>query len=91
MTKEELVSMIAETRGLEVSKKDTQHILDLAFELIGRTIRTNRRFHLKQFGTFTVRTRKARMGTHPQTKRLIKIPAHRVVWFQASPSLKREL
>lgn len=91
MTKAELVNTVSETKGLEVTKKAVEAILDLAFDEIAKTVRKEKRFSYPGFGTFTVRTRKARMGVNPQTKKPIKIPASKTVGFKAAPSLKKGL
>ena len=91
MNKKQLVSTIAETMGLEISKKDAGIVLDLVVSLVKQQLRVGRRFHLKDLGTFTVRTRRARMGTNPHTKRPMKCPAHRTVFFKPVPSFRREL
>src|SRR5208282_4165189 len=74
MTKAELIDHVAETKGLEATKKAVETILDLAFDEIGKAVRKEKRFSYPGFGTWTVRTRKARMGVNPQTKKPIKIP-----------------
>ena len=91
MTKAELVNTVSEAKGLEVTKKAVEAILDLAFDEIAKTVRKEKRFSYPGFGTFTVRTRKARMGVNPQTKKPIKIPASKTVGFKAAPSLKKGL
>lgn len=91
MTKAELVNLVAETKGLEVTKKDVEAILDLAFDGIAKSVRKERRFSYPGFGTWTVRTRKARMGVNPQTKKPIKIPASKTVGFKPAPILKKGL
>lgn len=91
MTKAELVNLVADTKGLEVTKKDVESILDLAFDGIAKAVRKDRRFSYPGFGTFTVRTRKARMGVNPQTKKPIKIPATKTVGFKPAPVLKKGL
>ena len=91
MTKAELVNLVAETKGLEVTKKDVESILDMAFDGIAKAVRKDRRFSYPGFGTFTIRTRKARMGVNPQTKKPIKIPATKTVGFKPAPVLKKGL
>jgi DNA-binding protein HU-beta len=91
MTKAELINLVAETKGLEVTKKDVESILDLAMDGIAKAVRKDRRFSYPGFGTFTVRTRKARMGVNPQTKKPIKIPASKTVGFKPAPVLKKGL
>ena len=43
------------------------------------------------FGTFTVRSRKARKGRNPQTGEEIKIKASKTVGFKPAPTLKTSL
>ncbi|HMF49487.1 MAG TPA: HU family DNA-binding protein, partial [Candidatus Saccharimonadales bacterium] len=43
------------------------------------------------FGTFTLRSRKARKGRNPQTGAVINIKASRTVGFKAAPVLKKGL
>jgi nucleoid DNA-binding protein len=43
------------------------------------------------FGTFTVRSRKARKGRNPQTGAAISIKASHTVGFKAAPILKKGL
>lgn len=91
MTKAELINHVAETKGLEATKKAVETILDLAFEEVRKSVKKDRRFSYPGFGTFTVRTRKARMGVNPQTKKPIKIAASRTVGFKPAPNFKKAL
>ena len=91
MTKAELVNHVAETKGLEVTKKAVETILDLAFAEVEKAVRKEHRFAYPGFGTFSIRTRRARMGVNPQTKKPIKIPATKTVGFKPAPSFKKGL
>lgn len=91
MTKAELIDVVAGAKGLEVTKRSVENILDLAFEEIRKSVKKEKRFSYPGFGTFTVRTRKARMGVNPQTKKPIKIPASKAVGFKAAPNFKKGL
>lgn len=92
MTKAELIDHVADTKGLEgTTKKAVEMILDLAFDEIAKSVRKEKRFSYPGFGTWTVRTRKARMGVNPQTKKPIKIPATKTVGFKPAPVLKKGL
>ncbi|HZH81728.1 MAG TPA: HU family DNA-binding protein, partial [Phototrophicaceae bacterium] len=48
-------------------------------------------FQVPGFGTFTVRSRKARKGRNPQTGAVINIKASRSVGFKPAPVLKNGL
>src|SRR6478752_2960536 len=63
-----------------------------ANDLIGAIVEQLKRdgkFNLPGFGTFTVRTTKARKGLNPRTGEKIKVKAGKTVRFKASPVLRR--
>jgi len=89
MTKAELISQIAGKTGL--TKKAVEEVLDEAFAQIKKAIKREKRFAYPDFGTFTVKKRKARKGRNPQTGEEIKIPASKTVGFKPAPSFKNSL
>ena len=54
-------------------------------------LKKEKRFAYPSFGTFTVRSRKARKGRNPQTGEEIKIKASKTVGFKPAPTLKSSL
>jgi len=92
MTKAELIeSVMKNCKGNGLNKRMTADILDNAFSAIGKSIKKEKRFSFPDFGTFTVRNRKARKGRNPQTGETIKIKASKTVGFKPSPKLKGSL
>lgn len=91
MTKAELIDKVAGTKGLDLSKRAVEEIVDAAFNTVAQAIRREKRFSYPGFGTFTVRSRKARLGRNPQTGEEIRIKASRTVGFKPAPSLKDSL
>ena len=89
MTKAELVEAIA--RDTQLNKRVANAAVDATFEHISKAIRKNKRFLVPGFGTFTVRSRKARKAKNPQTGALITIKASRTVGFKPAPDLKKTL
>ncbi len=81
MTKAELVSAIAEKT--ELTKKDSEKALAAVVDSITEALKKGDKVALVGFGTFEVRTRAARQGINPQTKKKINIPA-----FKAGKALK---
>jgi DNA-binding protein HU-beta len=65
--------------------------VDATFEGITKAVKKSRRFQVPGFGTFTVRSRKARKGRNPQTGAIITIKASRTVGFKPAPTLKKGL
>lgn len=91
MTKAELIDKVAETKGLALSKKAVGEVLDAGFDNIAKAIKRDRRFSYPGFGTFSVRSRKARVGRNPQTGAEIRIKASKTVGFKPAPGLKNSL
>lgn len=89
MTKNDLVNSVA--KGLKLSKSAAGEAVDTTFEALARAIRRDKRFQVPGFGTFTVRSRKARKGRNPQTGAEIAIQASRTVGFKPAPGLKKGL
>jgi DNA-binding protein HU-beta len=89
MTKAELIEAVAESA--HISKLTAGQAVDATFNRIAQAIRKNKRFQVPGFGTFTVRSHKARKGLNPQTGDVISIKASRTVGFKAAPPLKKAL
>ena len=49
------------------------------------------RVEIRGFGSFSVRTRKARQTKNPKTGKVMKIPARKTLHFAMSKSLKEPL
>jgi len=91
MTKAELIDKVAGTEGLDLSKTAVEGLVDAVFGTIAGAIKKEKRFSYPGFGTFTVRSRKARKGRNPQTGEEIRIKASKTVGFKPAPSLKDSL
>jgi len=87
MTKAQLIDSVAKKLHNDISKKAIGEIIDLAFDEVAVGIKKEKSF--PDFGTFTVRARKARKGRNPRTGEEIKIKACRTVAFKAAPALKK--
>ena len=91
MTKDELISTVIKASKVDLSKKAAGEIIDATFAAISKSIKKEKRFAYPSFGTFTIRTRKARKGRNPQTGEEIKIKASKTVGFKPAPTLKNSL
>jgi DNA-binding protein HU-beta len=89
MTKADMVNAVA--KATKLSKRAATDAVDSTFEILSRAIRKDRRFQVPGFGTFSVRSRKARKGRNPQTGAVINIKASRTVGFKPAPGLKKGL
>jgi nucleoid DNA-binding protein len=59
------------------------------FAALARAIKKDKRFQMSAFGSFSVKSREARMGRNPRTGEVINIKASRTVGFNKPPSLKK--
>ena len=89
MTKSELIEAICEKNDL--SKKAGGEIVDALFNTLQETIMAEGKFAYPGFGTFTVRTRKARTGIDPRTRQQIQIKESRTVGFKPAKAFKEKL
>ena len=92
LTKDELITaVIKASKSPDLSKRAAGDIIDATFGVIAKAIKKEKRFAYPSFGTFTVRSRKARKGRNPQTGEEIKIKASKTVGFKPAPTLKNSL
>jgi DNA-binding protein HU-beta len=90
MTKAELVAQMAKAHP-ELSKRAIGEFLDTSFGLLATGIKKGKRFTYPGFGTWTVKTRKARKGVNPQTGQRITIKASKTCTFKPSIDFKKSL
>jgi DNA-binding protein HU-beta len=89
MTKAELVEAIAVQARL--TKKATAELIDVVFDNIGRAVKQDARFSYPGFGTWSIRTRKARKIRNPQTNEIMKLRATKTIGFRPAKELKDTL
>ena len=86
MTKADLVDIVAAESDL--TKRRAAEVVELILNEIKTALLKGDRVTLPPFGSFTVRSRKAREGRNPKTGETISIAARRVPAFVAGKSLK---
>lgn len=91
MTKAELIDAVKGQGPDGLTKKDTAAIVEAVFETLRGAITKDGRFSYPGFGTFTVKSRKARDGRNPRTGAPIQIPASKTVGFKPAPAFKDAL
>ncbi len=87
LTKTTLVDAVAEKAG--ISKAEAKRVLETMLTIISETLANDGKISLTGFGTFEVRTSKARNGVNPRTREKIVIPAAKRPVFTAGAPLKR--
>jgi integration host factor subunit beta len=85
LTRQELIEQIAVVS--EVSRKDSQYILDIILESIVRALKTGDRVEIRGLGSFRTRQRRSRIGRNPRTGARVEVPAMRVAYFKPSKKL----
>ena len=86
MNKTELVAAMAAKAN--VSKKDTEAVLNAFIETVQEAVKANDKVQLVGFGTFETRERAAREGINPLTKEKIQIAACKVPVFKGGKAFK---
>jgi len=89
MTKAELVAAVAQQTRL--TKKSAGEILEIAFDHIGKAVKKDSRFSYPGFGTWSLRSRKARKIRNPQTNEMMKLKATKTIGFRPAKELKQTL
>jgi len=70
------------------SKKISENLLEDTLNLITSNIINSKKLKLSNFGTFTFRVKKSRVGRNPKTKEKKLISNRNVVLFKPSNELK---
>ncbi len=88
MNKTELVAAVAAQTGL--TKKDTEATINAFTEVVEKELKKkDGKVQLIGFGTFEVKSRKARQGRNPQKPgEVVKIPASKAPVFKAGKAFK---
>ena len=86
MTKEEMITLMAEKTG--ITKKQAGEALQTFMGSVTGQLKKGKKVSFSGFGTFSVSKRKARKGRNPQTGATITIPATKVPVFRAGKHLK---
>ncbi len=86
MNKAELIDAVADAADL--SKASAGRAVDAAIDAITNSLKNDDNVTLVGFGTFSVRSRAARMGRNPRTGEEIQIKASKVPGFKAGKALK---
>ena len=70
------------------SKKISENILEDFFQIITDNIKKHKVLKISNFGTFTLRSKKSRLGRNPKTKEKKLISARNVILFKPSNDFK---
>ncbi len=83
--KTELIRRVAQSSGK--SNKETADLVNNTLDAIRDALKAGEEVRLVGFGSFAVKTTKARTGVNPQTRAKIQVPAKRRVRFSPGKEL----
>ena len=86
LTKKDIVNSVYMRIGY--SKKISEILIDDFFQLLYQNLKKNNKVKISNFGTFTLRNKKARIGRNPKTKVEVLISERSTISFKPSKDLQ---
>ena len=86
LTKKDLINTIYMQIGF--SKSISENLIDDLLFTIIKNLKKEKKLKLSKFGSFTIRSKKSRIGRNPKTKEQKTISNRDVVLFKASKEFK---
>ena len=86
LTKKDLVNMVYMQIGF--SKSISENLINEFFSLIIENLVEEKKLKISNFGTFSIRKKKSRVGRNPETKEKKIISNRNVVLFKPSKEFK---
>ena len=86
LTKKDLVNLVYMQLGF--SKQISENLIEDFFSTIVENIKMEQKLKFSNFGTFSVRQKKSRIGRNPKTKEAKMISSRDVVLFKPSKEFK---
>ena len=86
LTKKEIINSLYMQIGF--SKKISENLLEDILSIIVQNIKKHKKLKISNFGTFSIRSKKSRIGRNPKTKEKKLISERNVVLFKPSKDFK---
>ena len=86
LTKKDLINSVYMQIGF--SKNISENLIDDFFYTLAVNLKIEKKLKLSKFGTFSIRSKKSRIGRNPKTKEEKTISGRDVVLFKASKEFK---
>ena len=86
LTKKDLINSVYMQIGF--SKNISENLIDDFLITITENLKNEKKLKLSKFGTFSIRSKKSRIGRNPKTKEQKTISDRDVVLFKASKEFK---
>ena len=87
LTKKEIINSLYMQIGF--SKKISEELLDDILKIILDNLKKYKKIKISNFGTFSLRSKRSRLGRNPKTKEEKIISERNVVLFKPSKDLKK--
>ena len=87
LTKKDLINQVYMQIGF--SKQLSENLIEEFFSLIVSNLKIEKKLKISNFGTFSIRLKKSRVGRNPKTKEEKTISERNVVLFKPSKEFKR--
>ena len=89
LTKKDIVNSLYMQIGF--SKKISENLLEDVLKNIIDNLKANKKVKISNFGTFSIRKKKSRLGRNPKTKEKKIISQRNVVLFKPSKDFKNHI
>ena len=86
LTKKEIINSLYMQIGF--SKKISENLLEDILTIIVQNLKKHKKLKISNFGTFSIRSKKSRIGRNPKTKEKKLISERNVVLFKPSKDFK---
>lgn len=86
MTRSELIERIT-AKNPHLTQKDVERVVNVIFSTITTSLSKGDRVEFRGFGTFSVRTRAARVAKNPRTGKPVNVEERRIPHFKCGKSL----
>ena len=86
LTKKDIINAVYMQIGF--SKSISENLIDDLFFMIIKNLKEEKKLKMSKFGTFSIRSKKSRIGRNPLTKEKKIISDRDVVLFKASKEFK---
>ena len=90
MNKSDLVNNIS-NKSDSFTVEDVEKSVNSILGLISKSLSTNKRVEVRNFGTFSIRSREERLSRNPKTGTTVLVEAKNHPYFRASKNLKQSL
>ena len=86
LTKKEIINSLYMQIGF--SKKISENLLEDILSIVVQNLKKHKKLKISNFGTFSIRSKKSRLGRNPKTKEKKLITERNVVLFKPSKDFK---